>query len=91
MEYYSLEHLPKADFGYLNNNDNTYRKYVASLFDKSNNEKPKNTSGWLIPKKLLKIDNNSNGERASGDVLIESNIIMNKKTVVVKIIGITPA
>ena len=85
MDYYSLENLPKADFGFLNNNDNNYRKYIASLFNKSNEEKPKNTSGWLIPKKLLQINDNSNGERISGDILIESNIIMNKKTVVVKI------
>lgn len=85
MQFYSLEYLPKADFGYLNNSDNNYRKYVANLFNASYDKKPQNTDGWLVPKKLLKIDNTSNGERVSGDVLIESDLFIKKKTVVVKI------
>lgn len=86
MNYYNLEYLPKGDFGFLNNNDNNYRKYVANLFNKNNNNKPVNTAGWLIPKKLLKINsNNQNGIRASGDVLLESDLIIKKKRVVVKI------
>lgn len=87
MNYYSLEYMPKGDFGFLNNNDNNYRKYIANLFNKNNNEKPQNTSGWLIPKKLLQVNNtnNKNGVRASGDVLLESDLIIKKKKVVVKI------
>lgn len=83
MEYYNLEYLPKTDFGFLNNNDNTYRKYIASLFDKK--DKPKNTSGWLVPKKILQVNSNNNNRRASGDILIESDLFIKKKTVVVKI------
>lgn len=85
MDYYSLENLPKADFGFLNNNDNQYRKYIASLFNTKNNNKPLNTSGWLIPRKILKIGNDNIGERSSGDVLIESDMFIKRKTVVVKI------
>ena len=84
MEYYNLEYLPKTDFGFLENNDNTYRKYIASLFNK--NDKPKNTSGWLVPKKILQVNSNNNSNaRASGDILIESDLFIKKKTVVVKI------
>ena len=85
MDYYSLEYLPKANFGFLNNNDNNYRKYIANLFNTSQDKKPQNTDGWLVPKKLLKINNKSNGEMISGDVLIESDLFIKKKTVVVKI------
>ena len=69
----------------MNNNDNNYRKYIANLFNISQDKKPQNTDGWLVLKKLLQIDNKSNGERISGDVLLESNLFIKKKTVVVKI------
>ena len=48
MEYYNLEYLPKTDFGFLNNNDNTYRKYIASLFDKKDDYSDINTRTEII-------------------------------------------
>jgi serine/threonine protein kinase len=74
MEYYNLEYLNKVDIGSVNNNDDGYKKYIVKKIIKNN---AKNTSGWLIPEKLLPVKRGENKNK-----LIEANIIKRKKIVV---------
>ena len=73
MEFHNLTYLDKADIGGVRNNDNNYRKYISE--NKNNN--PKNTDGWMVPIKMLNIEN-----RKSGNKILEANLIRRKKIVV---------
>ena len=69
---------------FCSDNNITLLKDVSS--ENNENDKPKNTSGWLVPKKILQVNSNNNSNaRASGDILIESDLFIKKRTVVVKI------